>query len=73
MLIWFVVIYLLILVFALNTAAGMVAGSLPPQGVGHPSPAPPETHAAHAHAASHTHHVAATGHHHPSSGGAHKP
>ncbi len=43
--------------------AAMAAGSLLPQVVSHPAP-PPAIHAAHAHAASHTHHVAATSHHH---------
>ena len=42
---------------------GMVAGSLLPQVVGRPTP-DAQGHAPHAHASSHTNHVAATGHHH---------
>jgi hypothetical protein len=52
---------------------GMVAGSLLPQVVGHPTPLHPQAHAPHPHPASLTHHVPATGHHHHPGGAAHKP
>jgi SSS family solute:Na+ symporter len=57
------------LVGFIAAGAGMVAGSLLPQVVGHATPLPPETHPSHGHAAGHTHHIPATGHpHHPGDG-----
>ena len=52
------------LVGFLAAGAGMILGSLLPQVVGHLTPLNSDAHAPHAHPASHTHHVPATGHHH---------
>jgi SSS family solute:Na+ symporter len=61
------------LVGFIAAGAGIVAGSLLPQVVGHPTPLHPEAHAPHAHPSSLTHHVPATGHHHGSAHTQHKP